>query len=307
MAESDFQRKPLTYCVDALDTHFKADPDVYISGDLLIYYEPYRPGIPAKSVAPDVFAVLGVPKYDRRSYKIWEEGKSPDMVIEIASEGTWKKDISNKKLYRRLGVGEYFMYDPTGDYLDPVLQGFRLDRTGRYRQMRPGKLAGGNWKLDSRVLGMQLRIESGILRLYDPRKKEYLFTHFEQTQRVKKEKTGRLSAEEAAKQEKAARLAAEEAAKQEKQRAEQEKTARIAAEKTAKQEKLRAEQEKAARFAAEEAAKQEKRRAEEQIRKTAETLLLSGLLTPEQIAAATGLSEERIAALRSSWQAEEAL
>jgi Uma2 family endonuclease len=251
MAESDFQRKPLTYCVDALDTHFEADPDVYVSGDLLIYYEPYRPGVPAKSVAPDVFAVLGIPKYERRSYKIWEEGKSPDMVVEIASESTWKKDIRNKKLYRRLGVGEYFIYDPTGDCLDPVLQGFRLDRAGRYRQMRPGKLAGGNWKLDSRALGMELRIESGRLRLYDPRKKEYLFTHSE-------ERAGRLSAEETAKQEKAARLAAEEAAKQ------------------------------------------EKRRAEEQIRKTAETLLLSGLLTPEQIAAATGLSEERIAAIRSS-------
>jgi hypothetical protein len=272
MAESDFQRKPLTYCVDALDTHFEADPDVYVSGDLLIYYEPYRPGVPAKSVAPDVFTVLGIPKYERRSYKIWEEGKSPDMVVEIASESTWKKDIRNKKLYRRLGVGEYFIYDPTGDCLDPVLQGFRLDRAGRYRQMRPGKLAGGNWKLDSRALGMELRIESGRLRLYDPRKKEYLFTHSE-------ERAGRLSAEETAKQEKAARLAAEEAAKQEKQRAEQEK---------------------AARLAAEEAAKQEKRRAEEQIRKTAETLLLSGLLTPEQIAAATGLSEERIAALRAS-------
>ncbi len=262
MAASDFQRDPLTYCVEALKAHFEAEPDVYVSGDLLIYYERYRPGIPAKSVAPDVFVVFGIPKYGRRSYKMWEEGKSPDVAIEIASEHTWKKDIENIDLYRRLGVGEYFLYDPTGDYFDPVLQGYRLDKNGFYRRIRLGKLPGGIQKLDSRFLRLELHLESGQLRIYDPNKQEYLFTHSE-------EKADRL-------RERADRLLAEVRAEQEKKRAEQEK-------KRAEQEKKRAE------------------RAEEQGRKnTAENLLAMGVLTIEQIAVATGLSTQEIQELQKS-------
>ncbi|MCP4350562.1 MAG: Uma2 family endonuclease [Desulfobacterales bacterium] len=233
MAESDFQRNPLVYCVEALKTHFEAEPDIYVSGDLLIYYEPYRPDISAKSVAPDVFVAFGIPKHDRQSYKIWEEGKGPDVVIEIASEHTWQKDIENIDLYRSLGVGEYFMYDPTGSYFAPVLQGYRLDKRGIYRRIRPRELPGGHWKMDSKLLGLELHIESGRLRVYNPAKQEYLFTHSE-------EKAGRILAE------------------------------------------VRAEQ------------------AEEQIRKTAENLLSMGVLTIEQIAAATGLSEQQIQELQKS-------
>ncbi|MCP4108702.1 MAG: Uma2 family endonuclease [Desulfobacteraceae bacterium] len=205
MAESDFQRNSLIYCVEALRSHFESEPDVYVSGDLLIYYERYRPGIPAKSVAPDVFVVSGIPKHDRRIYKIWEEGKSPDVVIEIASENTWKQHIENIDLYRHLKVGEYFMYDPEDRYFDPVLQGYRLDKKDMYQRIHPDKLPDGYWKMDSKFLGLELRIESGRLRLYDPVKQEYLLTHSE-------EKAARLLAEQG-----------KQKAEQEKQKAEQEK------------------------------------------------------------------------------------
>ncbi len=229
MAASDFQRKPLTYCVDALDAHYETDSDVYVSGDLLIYYEKDNPDV---SVAPDVFVVFGVPKYERRIYRIWEEGKSPDVVIEIASKNTWKKDIENIELYRSLGVREYFMFDPTGDYFDPVLQGYRLDKKGLYKRIRFRKLPGGIRKLDSKLLGLELRLESGRLRVYDPKKQEYLLTYSE-------ERAGRI----------------------------RERTDRLLA--------------------------------EEQVRKnTAENLLAMGVLTVEQIAKATGLSEQEIQELQ---------
>ncbi len=260
MAASDFQRNPLTYCVEALKAHFEAEPDIYVSGDLLIYYEPYRPGIPAKSFAPDVFVVFGIPKYERRSYKIWEEGKSPDVAIEIASEHTWQKDIENIDLYRRLGVGEYFLYDPTGDYFDPVLRGYRLDKKGFYRRIRLRKLPGGIQKLDSRFLGLELHLESGRMRVYDPVKKEYLFTHSE---------------------EKAGRLLEKKQAEQEKKRAEQAEERAEQAEEQAEQEKKRAEQ------------------ADKQARKnTAEKLLSMGMFTIEQITVATGLSTQEIQELQ---------
>ncbi|MCP4348237.1 MAG: Uma2 family endonuclease [Desulfobacterales bacterium] len=188
MAESDFQRNPLVYCVEALRAYFESEPDVYVSGDLLIYYEP---GIPAKSVAPDVFVVFGIPKHDRRIYKIWKEGKSPDVVIEIASENTWKKHIENIDLYRRLKVGEYFIYDPEDRYFDPVLQGYRLDKKSIYQRIHSANLPDGCWKMNSRFLGLELRIESGRLRLYDPVKQEYLLTYSE-------EKSARLLAEQRA-------------------------------------------------------------------------------------------------------------
>ncbi len=47
-------------------------PEVYVGGNLPIYYEE---GDPAKSVAPDVFVVFGIAKRQRRIYKLWEAGK----------------------------------------------------------------------------------------------------------------------------------------------------------------------------------------------------------------------------------------
>ena len=53
--------------------------DVYVAGTLLIYYEEGNPGA---SVAPHVFAVVGVSSHDRSSYLLWREGKAPDFVLE---------------------------------------------------------------------------------------------------------------------------------------------------------------------------------------------------------------------------------
>ena len=68
IAESDFQRTPLTYAVDRLRHHFRGRRDVYVSGNLLLYYQK---GNPRAAVAPDVFVVLGVSNVDRSSYRLW--------------------------------------------------------------------------------------------------------------------------------------------------------------------------------------------------------------------------------------------
>ncbi len=203
MAESDFQYKYLVYLRDTLDLHFEQNPNIYVSGDLLIYYEE---GNPYKSVAPDVFVVFGVPKYDRPIYKIWEEGKSPDVAIEITSKTTRRKDIEKRVLYRQLGVKEYFQYDPTGDYLDPVLQGQRLNERGMYQNMLARKLPGNILKLDSTVLGLELRLEDGRLRLYDPQQRMYLLSHAEERTGRLQERTGRLQEQAGRLQEQAGRL-----------------------------------------------------------------------------------------------------
>ena len=104
MAETDWQAIPLMYAVTGLRDHFRGRDDVYVSGNLLIYYEE---GNVHASVAPDVFVVMGVPSHPRPIYKLWEEAKAPDFVLEITSRSTRARDATRKRsLYRRLGVVE---------------------------------------------------------------------------------------------------------------------------------------------------------------------------------------------------------
>lgn len=165
MAESDFQRKPLTYAVEALDLFFRERSDVYVSGNLFIYYEK---GNPEAVVAPDVFVVIGVPKRDRSSYFAWQEGKAPDFIIEITSRATrWEDQGTKRALYAHLQVREYFQYDPTGDYLRPALQGFRLSG-GDYTPILPRTETASVLTLPSQALGLELQLRDGGLRFHDP-------------------------------------------------------------------------------------------------------------------------------------------
>jgi Uma2 family endonuclease len=199
MAESDFQRKPLTYGVEALDIYFQDQPDVYVSGNLFIYYEE---GNPQASIAPEVFVVFGAPKRDRPSYLLWNEPKGPDFVLEITSRRTRREDQETKPvIYARLGVQEYWQYDPTGDSLVPALQGFRLV-AGRYEPLPATVSPEGTRVLHSTVLGLDVSLEDGRLRFVDPATGQRLLTHQETEQ-------ARRVAEERVAQETALRQAAE--------------------------------------------------------------------------------------------------
>ena len=166
MAETDHQRTPLAYAVDRLRLHFRDRPDVYVSGNLFIYYEE---GNPQAVVAPDVFVVMGADGRDRETYRLWEEPKGPDFVLEITSRSTWREDRTVKReLYRRLGVKEYWRYDPTNDYLTPPLQGLELI-AGKYERLPAWERSGGELALASAVLGLELRLSDRGLRFHDPR------------------------------------------------------------------------------------------------------------------------------------------
>ncbi len=94
---------------------------------------------------------------------MWEEGQAPCFVLETTSESTHGEDTDTKrKVYERLGVDEYFQFDPLGDYLDPRLQGFRL-MAGRYRPMRPNP----DGSLVSQATGVVFRPDGTQLRLTD--------------------------------------------------------------------------------------------------------------------------------------------
>ncbi len=198
MAESDPTRDYLIYAVEVLKLYFAERPDVYVSGNLFIYYEQ---GVKDAVVSPDVFAVFGVEKRDRKSYKVWEEGGvTPDFILEITSESTRHTDrVEKRRIYAELGVAEYWQYDPTSDYLDPPLQGLRL-AGGEYEPMTAGGNGSGAVAIRSAALGLELRLESGRLRFYDPATGEYLLSHGEERAARLEERAARRAAEAARQQ-----------------------------------------------------------------------------------------------------------
>jgi len=207
LAESDFQFDPLTYARNALRYYYRDRSDVYVAGNMLIYYEE---GNVKARVAPDVFVVMGATPYDRSSYLLWREPKGPDWVLEVTSRSTRREDQGRKReLYRELGVAEYWQFDPTGDYLAPRLQGSELV-SGQYEGLVVRKAAAGGLTMWSRVLELELRLESDGLRFHDPATGEYLLTHAEAEDERQREKQARQAAERAA-AEAQARVAALEA------------------------------------------------------------------------------------------------
>ena len=163
LAENDWQLEAILDAVGALKIRYLDRPDVYVSGDLLIYYEE---GNPRRSVAPDVFVVFGAANRKRNVYKLWEEPKAPDFVLEVASKNTWREDLGRKRaLYAELGVREYWLFDPKDEYFDPPLQGLVL-RDRAYRVL-PALVENGARTIRSEVLGLDLRAERGVLRYRD--------------------------------------------------------------------------------------------------------------------------------------------
>ena len=226
MAETDAQGIPLMYAVTGLRDFFLCRPDVYVSGNLLIYYQE---GNFDASVAPDVFVVFGVPNHIRPTYKVWEEGKSPDFVMEITSRHTRRKDQGAKReLYESLGVQEYWQYDPTGDYLEPRLRGMRL-MGGEYEELTETRLGDGTLVMYSAVLGLEVRIEEGELRFHDPETGESISTFTELRQGRQQERQARQQAELARQQAEQARQQAEDARRAAEARLEREVAARQAA------------------------------------------------------------------------------
>ena len=166
IAETDKHRKLIVDFIQMLEHHFREVNNVYVSGNLLIYYEE---GNPRRSVAPGVFVVFGVGKKPRRTYLTWEEGNTPNFVLEVASPSTYQHDFGSKKqLYASvLAVKEYYIYDPYGD-ITPSFIGYRLT-DGEYQE-----IAFVNGRLPSTVLDLELAEHAGDLRLYNPATQQWL-------------------------------------------------------------------------------------------------------------------------------------
>lgn len=172
MAETDVHFEWTVYIRDVLKRRYRGQ-QVYVASDLLVYYVE---GDPRKSVAPDEFVVKDCDPGPRRTFRIWEEQRTPDVVIEVTSASTRSEDEHIKPgIYAQIGVKEVFLYDPTADYLQPPLQGFRLTR-----QKKTRITADDSGALNCRELGLLLRLdEDGALQIFDATTEARLLTDAE--------------------------------------------------------------------------------------------------------------------------------
>ena len=168
MAETDPHIQLMVDLRHELKERFRSDTTVYVGANLLLYYVE---GDPRQRVAPDIFVARGVGAHERRVYKLWEEGRAPDVVIEISSKSTCLDDVQRKwGLYQRLGVAEYFICDPEHEYLDEPLVGYRW-QNGQYVEL---EIIDGC--VMSEALGLELVYTNRTLRLRDPQTGQFLLT-----------------------------------------------------------------------------------------------------------------------------------
>jgi Uma2 family endonuclease len=131
-----------------------------------------------RHLTPDVFLARGVGPLDpvygvpRRQYRLWDEGKMPDLVYEGASPSTKDRDSAGKKdNYAVLGVREYVQFDPLGELLSPRLQVHRLAAFGRYERVTPEEdgaarcvtLPDYDWLIDGYLLRLRERASGRLV------------------------------------------------------------------------------------------------------------------------------------------------
>lgn len=190
---------------------FRDDPRVCVAGNLGLFFERGNRGA---LIVPDMMVAFDVdPNNRRRSYKVWEERKVPDIAVEVLSPTTVRKDIEAKPdLYRALGVREHWIIDLFELKPPPPITGWRLT-AGGYEAIRPGPSGG----LMSDVLGLELVMAESVFRLRDPATGELLPYYDELVQAKGEAEQAKLEAEQAtqaaeqAKREAEARAAAAEA------------------------------------------------------------------------------------------------
>ena len=196
LSENDWQWTAITDTVSTLRIRYGERTDVYVAGDMLVYY---RMNDVSARAAPDVYVVFGANGNHRRdSWLVWREGKAPDFVLEVASPGTWEWDATGKReIYAAMGITEYWRFDPKGEFFVPELVGERLTG-GEYLPLPLQRDETAMMWGHSAVLGLDICIRPGLeLRLYDPAAGQWLLTPTESEAARQEAEAARHAAEAA--------------------------------------------------------------------------------------------------------------
>ncbi len=160
--ESSSHYTQLALLVMCLEWLWRDRSDYFIGATLSVYFcRRYLRDRDFRS--PEFFLVKQVRKRPRKSWVVWEEdGKYPNLIIELLSEETANCDRHFKKeLYQDIfRTPEYFWFDP--ETLE--FQGFRL-KNNQYREIQPNN-RGWRW---SEELELYLGVDGGKLRYFTPK------------------------------------------------------------------------------------------------------------------------------------------
>ena len=198
----------------ALASHFRERSDVLVAMEMRVYYQR---GNNTVWQQPDVQVVFGVGRGNRTSYRIWDEGKSPDFVLEVASPSTADRDARKKaQEFAAIGVREYWRLDPLGTLMGTPLEGY-VASGGKYDPVQPVASTDRSGRLRSGVLGLELRSRrqdgATVLVFRDPRTGEEFDGALEEAERGRRiaereAQAARLEASAARQEASAARLEA---------------------------------------------------------------------------------------------------
>lgn len=148
----------LLYAAEAVKRHLGTSRYV-LAVDVFFYF---REGDNKASLGPDLLVTLDHEFKGSGTYQTWVEGRLPDFILEVVSPSSVTNDKKLKKgAYERLGIKEYFLYDPDTEQSRSPVKGYRLnDQTRRYgRALKPGK----DGSVRSLELGVSLRVEGSAL------------------------------------------------------------------------------------------------------------------------------------------------
>ncbi|OUL30143.1 hypothetical protein BV378_04610 [Nostoc sp. RF31YmG] len=183
--ETDLHRLQMTLLIQCLEWLWQNRNDFYASGNITIYYSP-RQRKSENFRGPDFFVVLGTERKPRKSWVLWEEdGKYPNVIIELLSDSTALTDKGLKKqIYQdTFRTPEYFWFDPH----NLEFAGFVL-LAGNYQPIEPNS-QGWLW---SQQLELYLGVDREKLRFFTP--EGQLVATPEEVAEQEKQRSDRLAA-----------------------------------------------------------------------------------------------------------------
>ena len=169
------QEPHFTDVMSTLRRHLRGRPNTLISGDSHLYYD--RDNLNNR-YEPDCYIAFDVNVdtiWPRNGYMTWIAGKPPDFALEIASKTTGQRDMVVKRRdYARIGIREYWRFDPTGgEFHDAPLGGDRLVDGGYVPIETTTEPDGSIWGY-SAVLDLWLCWDSGWLLFWNPTTRSFL-------------------------------------------------------------------------------------------------------------------------------------
>lgn len=160
--ETTLHLQQMVLLLKCLHWFWKDRVDYFAAGNLTVYYSPHKRK-DEDFRGPDFFVALETKPHPRKSWMVWEEdGKYPNVIVELLSDSTAETDRTFKKqLYAKtFRTPEYFWFDPDPESLE--FQGFALVR-GQYQPIEPNE-AGFLW---SEQLQLYLGVYETQLRFFE--------------------------------------------------------------------------------------------------------------------------------------------